>query len=102
MPRATGTRIEPKPTAKTRVRKTMRFLSLKIVPKYEGNRKVIQQGAKSATMPPKNEAVRETPKKRFVFMIIILALVLLAVEIFLCAPSCIPVESFPYSYSRVI
>ena len=65
IPRATGTRIDPNPRAKIRVRKTIRFLSLKIVPKYEGNKKVIQHGAKSATMPPKNEAVSETPKNRF-------------------------------------
>ena len=65
MPRATGTKIEASPAAKTRVRKTTLERLLNIVPKYEGKRKVIQQGANRATMPPKNDAVNETPKKRF-------------------------------------
>ncbi len=71
IPRATGTRIEPSPRAKIRVRKTILFLSLNMVPRYEGNKKVIQQGANRATIPPKKEAVRETPKKRFEFIVLI-------------------------------
>ena len=70
MPRATGMRMTPRPRAKMNVRKTTRCLSLNIVPRYEGKRNVIQQGANRATMPPKKEAVREMPKKRLVFIVI--------------------------------
>jgi len=48
----------------------MTFLrSLKIVPKYEGKRKVIQQGANRARLPAKNEAVRDIPKKKLLFIL---------------------------------
>ena len=39
--------------------------SLKIVPRYEGNRKVMQHGANKANIPAKNEPVREIPKKSY-------------------------------------
>jgi len=45
----------------------MTFLrSLNIVPKYEGNRNVIQHGANKAKAPAKNEPVNEIPKKKLV------------------------------------
>ena len=48
----------------------MTFLrSLNIVPKYEGNRNVIQHGANKAKAPAKNEPVREMPKKKLLFII---------------------------------
>lgn len=65
-PRATGISIAPNPRAKTSVRNTTRLRSLKIVPKYEGNRNVIQQGANSATIPPTKAATKEMPAKRLV------------------------------------
>jgi hypothetical protein len=37
-----------------------------MVPKYDGNRKVIQQGANKASTPAKKEAVKEIPNKKFV------------------------------------
>lgn len=40
-----------------------------MVPKYDGNKKVIQQGANRATIPPKKEAVKDTPKIRFGFIV---------------------------------
>ena len=39
--------------------------SLKIVPRYEGNKKVIQHGANRARDPAKKEATRDTPKASF-------------------------------------
>lgn len=66
IPRATGTSIDPKPRANTNVKRTILFLSLKIVPRYEGKRKVIQQGANKATIPPRKEAVNDTPKSAFI------------------------------------
>ena len=43
----------------------MTFLrSLKIVPKYEGKRNVIQQGANKANAPARKEPVKEIPKKK--------------------------------------
>ena len=43
----------------------MTFLrSLNIVPKYEGNRNVIQHGANKAKAPAKKEPVKEIPKKK--------------------------------------
>jgi len=40
-----------------------------MVPKYEGNKKVMQQGAKRARTPARNEAVREIPKRKFESML---------------------------------
>ena len=45
------------------------LLALKIVPRYEGKRKVIQQGANKARTPAKKEAVKDTPNKKFKFML---------------------------------
>lgn len=67
IPKAVGTRMVPIPSAKIKVRKTTLFLLLNIVPRYEGKRNVIQQGAKRATMPPRNEAVSETPNSKLLF-----------------------------------
>lgn len=39
-------------------------VDLKIVPKYEGKRKVIQHGANRARIPAKKEAVNEIPNKK--------------------------------------
>ena len=47
------------PAPKTKViNKTFSF-SLKTLPKYAGSKKVMQQGAKRATMPATNDAIND-------------------------------------------
>ena len=63
--------MKANPMAKIKVYKTTFLLSLNMVPKYEGKRNVIQQGANNANTPARNEAVKEIPNKKLVFMFIL-------------------------------
>ena len=65
-PSATGTKIEASPKAKIRVKYITFLLSLKIVPRYVGKRKVIQQGANNASTPAKKDAVSDMPNIKLV------------------------------------
>ena len=49
--------------------------SLNIVPKYEGKRKVMQQGANNAKTPAKNDAVREIPNRKLVSIYLTIVLI---------------------------
>ena len=52
------------PAVKSRVIRKIFDRALKTVPRYAGNMSVIQQGAKSITMPPKKATMRDALEKR--------------------------------------
>src|SRR3990167_579872 len=49
------------PKKKTKVIKKILYFSLKILPKYDGSRTVIQHGEKSAPPPATNAAINDVP-----------------------------------------
>jgi len=51
------------------VMKKILYFSLKMLPRYEGRRTVMQHGAKSAANPAINAAIRDVPIRGSMFLI---------------------------------